>query len=175
MDVAVLNRMQRFANPFFTIVKASDFLKAGGYGGSGGYTPIDLWQEIQSLAVPIAAEGNAMGDGVEELQSQSRLKTARARQLVSDTLSLLGFDINNAARWIDVRRAQDPKRDFGPGVDAAWAAYRQVVPLVSDAPGGLPQNPDSIRIYDFLDTTSATRLFAGPAMPAAATVAKVRW
>jgi histidine ammonia-lyase len=175
MDVAVVNRMQRFANPFFTVAKAADFLPKGGYGGSGGYTPVDLWQEIQSLAVPIAAEGNGMGDGVEELQAQTRLKTVRARQLVSVTLSLIGFDLNNGTRWIDVRKAQDSKRDFGPGVDAAWAAYRKLIPLTNDAPGGLPQNPNSIAINDFLNTTPATSFFVGPPMPGGEPIGKVHW
>lgn len=175
MDVAVLNRMQRFSSTFFTVVKASDFLSKGGYGGSGGYTPVDLWQEIQSLAVPIAAEGNSMGDGVEELQAQSRLKTERARHLVSASLSLVAFDVNNGARWIDVRKAQDPSRDFGVGVDRAWQAYRKLIPLENDAPGGLPQNPDSVKIYAFLRDTPATGFFAGPAMPPATPVRQVRW
>ncbi|WP_157218006.1 aromatic amino acid ammonia-lyase [Flavisphingomonas formosensis] len=176
MDVAIVHRLQRFSNPFFTVVKAADYLpKGAGYGGSGGYTPVDLWQEIQSLAVPIAAEGNSMGDGVEELQAQTRLKTARARQLVETTLSLIGFDLNNGARWIDVRKAQDPARSFGPGVDAAWAAYRKVVPLVGDAPGGLPQNQNAAQIMEFLKGTRATSFFPGPAMPPGEPVALVRW
>jgi histidine ammonia-lyase len=176
MDVAVVHRLQRFSSTFFTVVKASDILpKGAGYGGSGGYTPVDLWQEIQSLAVPIAAEGNSMGDGVEELQAQTRLKTARARQLVDTTLSLIGFDLNNGARWIDVRKLQDPKRSFGPGVDAAWAAYRKVVPLVGDAPGGLPQNQNAAQIMDFLKGARATSFFAGAPMPAGEPVDLVRW
>lgn len=176
MDVAIVHRLQRFSNPFFTVVKAADYLpKGAGYGGSGGYTPVDLWQEIQSLAVPIAAEGNSMGDGVEELQAQTRLKTSRARQLVETTLSLIGFDLNNGARWIDVRKAQDPARSFGPGVDAAWAAYRKVVPLVGDAPGGLPQNQNAAQIMEFLKGTRAISFFPGPAMPPGEPVALVRW
>ena len=33
-----------------------------------------------------------------------------------------------AAYWLDLRRAQDPKRQFGPPVTAAWSAYRKVSP-----------------------------------------------
>ena len=115
MDVAVLNRMQRFSNPFFTVVTAADYLPKGAGRGGGGYTPVDLWQEIQSLEAPITPEGNSMGDGVEELQAQTRLKTARARQAVDTTFSLLGFDLSNAARWIDVRMAQTPGPPFRHG------------------------------------------------------------
>jgi histidine ammonia-lyase len=174
MDVAVLHRMQRFSNPFFTVVNATDFLKDAGED-DGGYTPVDLWQEIQSLAAPIAAEGNAGGDGVEELQSQTRLKMARARQAVDTSFSLLSFDLSNAARWIDVRKAQGPTRHFGPGVEAAWADLRKSVPILSVQPGGDPQNPDGMKVYDFMKTHSALTYFPGPPMPAGEPVAVVKW
>jgi histidine ammonia-lyase len=175
MDVAVLARMQRFSNPFFTVVKAADFLPPGSGFGGGGYTPVDLWQEVQALAVPIAAEGNTMGDGVEELQAQTRLKMSRARQAVDTTFSLLGFDLSNAARWIDVRKAQGPGRSFGPGVDAAWAAFRKSISITGEQPGGGPQNPDGMRVYNFMKTNTATTYFAGPPMPAGEPVAPVKW
>ena len=175
MDVVVVNRMQRFSDPFFTVAKASDFLPNGGRSGGGGYTPVDIWQEIQSLAVPIAAEGNGMGNGVEELQAQSRLKTARARQLVADSLSLVAFDLGNGAKWVDVRKAQDPKRSFGPGVEAAWGAYRTAFPLANDSPGGVPQNRDGAKIYNFLVDTPASRFSTAPPMPAGETFSGVRW
>ena len=174
MDVAILNRTQRFANPFFTVVSATDILPNAGHWGSGGYTPVDLWQEIQSLAVPIAAEGNAMGDGVEELQAQSRLKLVRARQLVGASLSLIGFDLNNGARWIDIRKAQAPQRHFGQAVEAAWKAYRQRIPLANEAPGGLPQNPDASNIFGFLTDVPAARFLPQPAMPAGEAIQPTR-
>jgi hypothetical protein len=166
--------MERFSNTFFTVVKPSDF-GGGGAGGGGGYTPIDLWQEVQSLAAPIAAEGNAGGDGVEELQAQTRLKLDHARQAVDTTFSLLSFDLSNAADWVGVRKAQGPGRDFGPGVDAAWAAFTKAVPHTGLAPGGGPQNPDGMRVYDFMQRTPASSFFAGPPMPAGEPVAPVKW
>jgi histidine ammonia-lyase len=175
MDVAVLHRMQRFSNPFFTVVREQDFLPPGSGSGSGGYTPVDLWQEIQSLAAPIAAEGNAGGDGVEELQAQTRLKLARARQTVDTSFSLLSFDLSNAARWIDVRKAQDSRRSFGEGVDRAWAAFRKAAPLIGEQPGGGPQNPDGLKVYEFMKVTPALQFFAGPPMPAGEPVAPVKW
>jgi histidine ammonia-lyase len=176
MDVAVLHRMQRFSNPFFTVAVAADFLPAGAArGGNGGYTPVDLWQEIQSLAVPIAAEGNTMGDGVEELQAQTRLKLARARQAVDTSFSLVGFDLQNGARWIDVRRGQDAKRRFGPGVEAAWTNFRETVPLTGMQPGGGPQNPTGMKVYDLMRRTDPTVFSVSPAMPAGEPVAMVKW
>lgn len=175
MDVAVLHRMQRFSNTFFTVVKAADFLPAGSGRGGGGYTPVDLWQEIQSLAAPIAAEGNTMGDGVEELQAQTRLKLARARQTVDTSFHLIGFDLQNGARWIDVRKGQDAKRSFGPGVDKTWSAFRAAVPLIGEQPGGGPQNPTGTKVYDFMQANRATNIFPAPAMPAGEPVAMVKW
>jgi histidine ammonia-lyase len=175
MDVAVLHRMQRFSNPFFTVVRSSDFLPPGSAQGGGGYTPVDLWQEIQSLAPPIGAEGNAGGDGVEELQAQTRLKMASARQMVDTSFSLVGFDLSNGARWIEVRKAQGPARSFGVGVEPAYTAFRKAVPLVGDQPGGGPQNPEGLKVYDFMKATPATQFFAGPQMPVGEPVAMVKW
>jgi histidine ammonia-lyase len=176
MDVAVLHRMQRFGNPFFTVAVAADYLPAGAArGGNGGYTPVDLWQEIQSLAVPIAAEGNTMGDGVEELQAQTRLKLSRARQAVDISFSLVGFDLQNGARWIDVRRGQDGKRRFGQAVEAAWSNFRETIPLVGIQPGGGPQNPTGMKVYDLMRRTDPSIFSSGPAMPAGEPVAMVKW
>ncbi len=174
MNVAVLHRMQRFGSPFFTGVDAATVLPAGVRYGSGGYAPIDIWQEIQSLAVPIAAEGNAGVNGVEELQAQTRLKASRARQIVDLTLDLLGFDLNIAARWIDVRRTQDPARRFGSASEQAWTGFRKVVPLGGDRAGGIPQTPNGATIAHFMRTTPAARFFDAVAVPAGEAVTRVR-
>jgi histidine ammonia-lyase len=174
MDVAVIHRMERFDNTFFTVIKPSDF-QGGGAGGGGGYTPIDLWQEAQSLAIPIAAEGNSGGDDVEELQSQTRLKMARARQLVEVSLGLLSFDFANGARWVELRKLQDPKRRFGPGVENALVALRKAAPSTALEPGGGPQNPDGTRIVDFMKSVSATSFTPLPPRPATEPVPAVKW
>lgn len=174
MDVAVLHRMQRFANPFFTGVKAEDLLPGGVRYGFGGYAPIDLWQEIQSLAVPIAAEGNAGTNGVEELQAQTRLRVTRVRQMVELSTGLLGFDLNIAARWIDVRRAQAPGRRFGKTTETAWAAFRAAIPLTGDRAGGIPQSTNAMKITAYLNATDASAFFDGAPMPAGERIAPVR-
>jgi histidine ammonia-lyase len=174
LGVAVVNRMQRFSDPFFTVIKETDVIPGLGYGG-GGYTPVDLWQEIQTLANPVTPEGNSMGDGVEELQAQTRLKTARARQTVDVMFHLVGFDLTNAARWMDVRMAQDPKRGLGAGPTAALTAFRKVVPLkptaIVDGGGGA-----GVKVYDFMKANPATSFYpAGPAFPVGEPVAAVKW
>jgi histidine ammonia-lyase len=157
MDVAVLNRTQRFGDTMFTVVKANDVLPGagGGWASGGSYVPVDLWQEIQSLAVPVPAEGNAAVQGVEDLQAQTRLKLERARGMVDTSLALVQYDLANGARWVDVRRAQDPGRRFGVAVDAALPAFRARFPL------GAAANPGAIRDY-MAETAPA---IAAPAMP----------
>ena len=84
----------------------------------------DIWQDIQALAVPITPSGVSFNQSVEDLQGQTRLKVARARQAVDETFLLLGEDLLTGAYWIDVRRAQDSSRAFGAGPTAVSAALR---------------------------------------------------
>src|SRR5579859_186508 len=67
MDVAVSLRIDRFSNPFFTATIPAQVLHAppgSGFelfrAGGGGFTPVDLEQEIQSLTNPIAPSGQAI-------------------------------------------------------------------------------------------------------------------
>ena len=138
MDVAVSLRIDRFSSPFFTAADPAKVLHLppGGefalyLAGGGGYTPVDLQQEMQSLTNPVAPSGAAIVGTVEDLQAQTRIKAYRARQAVSTTFDLLGHDLLNAAFWLDVRKAQDPSRNFGAGPTAAWTAFRKVVPIAS--------------------------------------------
>jgi histidine ammonia-lyase len=91
-------------------------------------------QEIQRLAQPVAAEGNALIQTVEDLQSQSGLKIARGRQLVANTADLLAEDLISGAFWLDVRRAQNPSRSFGQASTVAWTAFRESVPFRAEDP-----------------------------------------
>ena len=133
MDVAVMLRIERFRNPFFTGIRPQDVLAGWRRRDTSGYLPTDLQQEIQGLAVPVAPTGSALETTVEDLQSQTRLKVQRARQSVATTMDLLGADLAEAALWLDVRKAQDGTRAFGQAPTAAWQALRTVIPLMSDA------------------------------------------
>lgn len=163
MDVAVVLRIQRFANPFFTVVKATDLLSQEQVfalgGGGGGYLPVDLWQEIQGLEMPAPPEGQAIVATVEDLQGQTRLKAARARQAIDDTFHLLSIDLRSAALWMDLRHIQSPTRAFGEGPTAAFTAFRKVQPFLESAPAGAPDRPDGARVYDFLKATPARTFF----------------
>src|SRR5579863_1207039 len=137
MDIAVSLRIDRFSNPFFTATIPAQVLHAppgSGFelfrAGGGGFTPVDLEQEIQSLTNPIAPSGQAIVGTVEDLQAQTRIKAYRARQAVDTTFDLLAHDLLTATFWLDVRKTQDGSREFGAGPTAAWQALRKLVPLL---------------------------------------------
>jgi histidine ammonia-lyase len=128
MDIAVMLRIERFRNPFFTGVTASAVLP-GATDDFFDYAPVDLQQEVQSLTNPVAPFGSAIVGTVEDLQAQTRIKVQRARQAVETTFDLLSFDLLEGSLWMDVRKTQNPERSFGSAPTAAWTAFRQRVPL----------------------------------------------
>ena len=164
MDVAVMLRIDRFSNPFFTVVRASDVLP-GIPDDDDGYTPVDLQQEIQSLMNPVAPFGSAIVATVEDLQAQTRIKVQRARQAVSVTMDLLGHDLLQASLWMDVRKAQDPKRNFGQPATAAWFAVRKAIPLRTD-PDKMPTQSNQMRAAAFVKAVPASTFYAGTNPPA---------
>ena len=167
MDIAVSLRIDRFSNSFFTLADPAQVLHLpGGSGfaiylaGGGGYTPVDLQQEIQSLTNPVAPSGAAIVATVEDLQAQTRIKAYRVRQAVSTTFDLLGHDLLTATFWLDVRKAQDPSRNFGDGPTAAWTAFRKIMPVlpVLDAS---PSQPRPMAAAAFLKSTPAGKFYSG--------------
>ncbi|MGO8858802.1 MAG: aromatic amino acid ammonia-lyase [Steroidobacteraceae bacterium] len=167
MDVAVMLRIERFHNPFFTVVAAQDLIP-GARGGFYDYAPVDLQQEIQSLMNPIAPFGSAIVGTVEDLQGQTRIKVQHARQAVDTTFDLLGFDLLEGSLWMDVRKAQDATRSFGAVPTAAWTAFRKIVSLgqssdesSSQPAQDLPKSGLSIATAtaDFLRSTPASTFY----------------
>jgi histidine ammonia-lyase len=158
MDVAVMLRIERFRNPFFTGVAASDVLP-GAAGGFYGFAPVDLQQEIQSLMNPIAPFGSAIVGTVEDLQAQTRIKLQRARQAVETTFDLLSYDLLEGSLWMDVRKTQDPTRSFGAAPTAVWTAFRGQVPLRPDPAVERSQSVPAAAAQ-FLKTTAASTFYA---------------
>jgi histidine ammonia-lyase len=166
MDIAVMLRIERFRNAFFTGVAAADVLPDA-TRGFFDYAPVDLQQEIQSLMNPVAPFGSAIVGTVEDLQTQTRIKTQRARQAVETTFDLLSFDLLEGSLWLDVRKAQDPARKFGAAPTAAWTAFRQQVPLrAGSAEPGSPSTSETAA--RFLKTTPASTYYRGDPPPGAA-------
>jgi histidine ammonia-lyase len=166
MDIAVMLRIERFRNAFFTGVAAADVLPDATHGFFD-YAPVDLQQEIQSLMNPVAPFGSAIVGTVEDLQTQTRIKTQRARQAVETTFDLLSFDLLEGSLWLDVRKAQDPARKFGAAPTAVWTAFRQQVPLrANSAEPGSPSTSETAA--RFLKTTPASTYYRGDPPPGAA-------
>jgi histidine ammonia-lyase len=143
MDTAVTQRVLRFTSPFFTVAAASG--ESPGEPGRFHLTQgseIDvaaLMQEIQGLINPVAPEGNALIQSVEDMQTQTRLKVTRARAAVEDTVDLLAEDLLSGTYWLDLRKSQNPARRFGASPTAVWTAFRAVLPFDGIGPSTAAQ------------------------------------
>jgi len=137
MDIVIAQRMVRFTNTFFTVISPADedpgeLGRAGAAPGSE-FSAAALMQEIQGLINPVPPEGNALVRTVEDLQGQTRLKVMRARTLVEDTVELLAEDLLTGTYWLDLRKAENSSRNFGPAATAVWAAFRTTLPFNAHA------------------------------------------
>jgi histidine ammonia-lyase len=163
MDVAIVQRIYRYSSTFFTVIAPKDVLTPEQLDASvqsdvGGYNPTAIWQDIQGLSTSLTPEGNPISNDVEELQAQTVLKVARARQAVDDTVLLLGEDLLTATFWLDIRRAQSPNRNFGRAPTAAWNAFRQAVPWQQKRPARPPRPIGGI-VHEFLMTHAAAEFY----------------
>jgi histidine ammonia-lyase len=165
MGVVLAQRIERFTNPFFTVIRPTDVMSpqaAAALPHGGDFLPADLWIEITSLIDPITPQGQPIVATVEDLQAETRLKAARARNVVDLTTHLLAQDIIMSTNWMEVRKAQDPARAFGSAPTAALAAVRAIVPL---QPGTSP-GAAGAAVYRMITTTPVARYYpAGPRMP----------
>jgi histidine ammonia-lyase len=125
MDAAITQRISRFTNPFFTVMKAPNEHGWGRWGG--GFATSSLMQEIQGLAMPVPPEGNAIVQTVEDMQSQSRIKVARARAAVDDSVELLAEDVLTGSYWLEQRASGASGRTFGAASDLAFASFETAV------------------------------------------------
>jgi histidine ammonia-lyase len=160
MGVVVTQRIDRFSNPFFTLVTAQQVMKPEeltmSYFAGGGFLATDLWQEIQGAMMPVPPEGNAIVATVEDLQAQTKLKVQRAAKVVDNTYHLLAIDLITGGFWQDLRKVQDPTRQFGTAPTAAVAAMRKVLPI-----SAMPARPPGQIVYEFLKATPASSFYKG--------------
>jgi len=127
MDIMIMLRIERFGSRFFTQLDPRDVIKD--LNLDEGFVLHDAWQEVQAQIAAVSPEGYGGSSNVEELQSQTRIRAQRTRTAVEGTFRLLADDLLNGTRWLDVRKAQDATRHFGPGPTAAWQAFRNVAAL----------------------------------------------
>jgi histidine ammonia-lyase len=162
MDTAVAQRVVRFTSPFFTVAAASDESP----GEPGRFHPtqgseidvVALMQEIQGLINPVPPEGNALIQNVEDMQTQTRLKVVRARRAVEDTVDLLAEDLLTGTYWLDLRKAQNPARNFGICPTAVWTAFRSTLPFSGEGPASAIRPIHEIAA-EFIRTHAAANFF----------------
>ncbi len=159
---------------FFTQVKAHEVLKFP--DDSGGIPPIfnanhEVWQRIQGMINPVPPEGYSSDPEYDqELDAETLFKVERAVKAVEESWKLVAADLLSGARWLDVRKAQDPARRFGPAPEAALAALRKVVPLEPRRRSYPGARPTAVAL-DFIKATPASTFYprrpadAGPGRP----------
>jgi histidine ammonia-lyase len=145
MDAAVMQRMLRFTNTFFTVIGGGPSDESPGEPGRFHLTQgseiaaVALMQEIQGLINPVPPEGNALIQNVEDLQTQTRLKVTRARTAVEDTIDLLAEDLLTGTYFLDLRKSQNAARAFGTSPTAVWSAFRRTLPFNGVGPNSATQ------------------------------------
>lgn len=166
MGVVLTQRMERFTNRFFTVIQPADVMSADQVAAlprSASFLPADLWIEITGLINPVVPQGQPIVATVEDLQAETRLKVARARQAVDLTAHLLALDMLTSSTWMEVRHAQAPDRRFGSGPAAALALLRRAVPLQA----GTGPAEAAGAIHDLIIRTPLQTVYpAGPPEPA---------
>jgi histidine ammonia-lyase len=175
MDAAVAQRIERFSErgptAFFTGIFPKDVLTPEQLRLSPALSEpyfafMDVWAEIQNDAHSVTPEGNASDFGVADIEAFSRLKAEHGREVVDLTMQLLAYDLLTSTYWLDVRRAQEPTRNFAPAPTAAWSAFRKLLPWQQEV-DARPDLPYGAVAYQFLKTTPASSFYAGgPPMPA---------
>lgn len=174
-SVIQVQTINRFANPFFTVVTADEVLNPDGdnripRGARGGRSTHWLWAEIQAYAMPLTPDAISSGEGVADISSVPLLRLSRANAALGAARELMAEEMIIAGFWMDVRKAQDPSRRFGEAPTAAWEALREMVPM-----DGEPAEPATVsettRVADFMRATPASTFYAGgPAMPDLGTI-----
>ena len=170
--VIVVQRVHRFEDPFFTVSDAQQVLKAhpapgaatGAGGGGGGGIADALWQELKPLANPVPPDGVTADKGVGDLDAVPMLKLMRLRQAMDVARDILGQDLLNAAFWMDIRKLEDPAREFGAAPTAAWQAMRSIVPFRRDPGSPLPAASAGDVVSAFMAKTPASSFYASAAI-----------
>lgn len=167
--VAVVQRLHRFEDPFFTVTDAAAVLKthnvpegatAVGGGGGGGAIADALWQELKPLANPIPPDGVTADKGVGDLDAVPMLKLMRLKQAMDVSRDILSQDLLTAAFWMDIRKLEKPERSFGPAPNAVWTSYREVLPFrVNPGARGSEDSAEKVTVR-FLKTNTPGRYYS---------------
>ena len=151
-----VQRVMRFPDTFFTVIAPADVLsaevraKAPSRGSSWSIS--DLMAEIQTLTNPIPAQGLSLVRNVEDMESYTRQRVARARQAVDIALRITAEEMLSASYWVEVRKAENPARSFGRAAEDALAGLRTVLPWQADQ---RPHIPAGEIVYSYMLHTPA--------------------
>ncbi len=163
---AHVQRVLRFPDTFFTVVAPADVLSADELAlappQGASYTISDLMAEIQTLANPVPAQGNALVRNVEDMETFTRQRVARARLAVDNALRLVAQEMLSSSYWMEVRRQQNPARSFGVAPANALAALRAVIPW-QQATDLRPELPAGELVYSFMQANPAATFMGGAA------------
>ncbi len=166
LDEAVAQRILRFTSTRFTVIPPMPDVpgRADSYGLARASDDVvaDLVQDAEAQIDPVPPAGYGLGKGVHDLQAQTRLKVARARRAVDDTVELLAQDLLTGTYWLDLRKLQNAHRGFGPAPTAVWTAFRRVVPFKPDAAITLSR-PVAAVAAQFIRTHSIDRFYGAAA------------
>ena len=90
----------------------------------------------------------------EDLDAELLFKVPRAREAVEETMHVGRRPIWQRARWMDVRKVQDPSRSFGAAPTAAWQAFRKAAtiaaacrPIGGRCRAGLHEGESRLNLY----------------------------
>jgi histidine ammonia-lyase len=161
---AHVQRVLRFPDTFFTVVAPADVLSADELAlappQGASYTISDLMAEIQTLANPVPAQGNALVRNVEDMETFTRQRVARARLAVDNAMRLVGQEMLSSSYWMEVRKKQNPARSFGVAPANALAALRAVIPW-QQATDLRPELPAGELVYAFMQANPAATFMGG--------------
>jgi histidine ammonia-lyase len=163
--------IQRFTNTFFTVIGPGTTAAGGVLSPTESrlaapraaeYTIADLMAEIHTLQNPVPAQGNPIVQNVEDLEAEGRIKVARARLMVDNTLQMLGQELLTTSYWMNLRQIQGERlglsRSFGAAPTGVWQAFRRVVPWQQE-PLERPEVPPGALAYSFLQANSPAAFF----------------
>ena len=137
MALAVASRIERFSDrgpvAFFTGIKPTDVLTPEQHRLSPSmsepfFNYLDAWKEMQTLTQSLVPDSNGSDWGVADIEANTRVKASRGRQATDRFMHILSYDLLHATYWLDVRKAQDAKRNFGAAATGVWQAFRKDLP-----------------------------------------------
>lgn len=145
-------RMLRLVNP--EITKLPRFLSHDG-GESHCFGTIQkcfgsLDTEIRHLSNPCSVDYLSLSGSIEDHSNNTPLVMQHLRQIVQDLQYIFGMELMHACQAIELRKQMGPFK-LGRGTQAAYDAYRKIIPLYKN---DRPLAPDVKKSYEFVKSAA---------------------